>query len=524
MKPGGVGSPPDPDRAAHEPVARAALVGRLLASGEPVISVVAPPGYGKSTLLAQWAERQGHPVAWVSCERVHDDPVFLWTAVVSALRSVEPLVPVPTRIISGDAERLGQQLTRTISALSQPITLVFDQLETLSSPETRELIAASALALPAGSRLAWASREQVPFSLARMRVQRRLLELGAHDLAMSRKEGSLLLRAEGVDLTERAAGRLVRQTEGWPAALYLAALGIRAGDVSADEGLDGDDRLLRDYVRSEVLDRLPRPQVDFLIRTSILERVNGELGETVGGRGDAGRLLGRLRAKGLLVEAVDNREEWYRYHPLLRQMLQADLRRSSPELIAELHTSAAEWFEAAGDLEAAIEHTHQAGDAERFMRLVLEAMQPAWASGRVDIVEQWMDRLGHRAPQAHTPAMIAHGALIFALLGRPGDAERWTAVAEGLPASGALPDGSTVAATMAYLRAILCRDGPAAMRQDSVAALDGLSPVSPYRATMVHTQGLAYLLEGDLDHADASFAHAYDLAVSIETPPWPRSS
>ena len=230
-------------------------------------------------------------------------------------------------------------------------------------------------------------------------------------------------------------------------------------------------------------------------------------------------LLERLRSRNLLVEPLDSRGEWYRYHPLFRQMLHAELRRDSPGLIPELHTRAAVCFEAAGDLEAAIDHAHLAGDADRFARLALEAIQPVWASGRVDLVENWMDRLGHRTPVAHTPAMIAHGALIFALLGRPGDAERWAAVAEGLPDTGTLSDGSTVAATMAYLRANLCRAGAAVMRSDSTAALEGLSATSPYRATMLHTQGLAALLDGDLDQADASFAHAYDLAVSIETPP-----
>jgi len=115
--------------------------------------------------------------------------------------------------------------------------------------------------------------------------------------------------------------------------------------------------------------------------------------------------------------------------------------------------------------------------------------------------------------------MIAHGALIFALLGRPGDSERWAAVAESLPATGTLPDGSTVEATLAYVRANLCRDGPVTMREDSLAALDGLGPTSPYRATMHHTEGLSYLLEGDLERADASFVHAYDLAASMETSP-----
>jgi LuxR family maltose regulon positive regulatory protein len=200
-------------------------------------------------------------------------------------------------------------------------------------------------------------------------------------------------------------------------------------------------------------------------------------------------------------------------------MLQARLRRDSPELIAALHARASAWFESTGALEEAIDHAHLAGDADRFGRLVLEAMQPAWASGRVDTVQRWIERLGHRSPAAHTPAMIAHGALFFALLGQAGDAERWADVAAGLPATGTLPDGSTIESTLAYLRANLARHGPAAMRRDSLAALEGLSPTSPYRATMFHTVGLSYVLEGELDQADAPFARAYDLATGIEISP-----
>ncbi len=484
-----------------------------------MVSVVAPPGYGKSTLLTQWAERAGPRTAWVSCDRTHDDPVFLYSAVVTALGLVEPPDMSPTRHVSEDPGQLGRHLADVIGGFTQPVTLVFDQLEAVSSPKGRRLVAALAMGLPPGSRMVWASREQVPFSLARLRVQRRVLELGGHDLAMSPSEASLLFSASGVELTEEETRRLVSQTEGWPAALYLASLGIRAVDGSADRGISGEDRLIREYLRSEMLDRIPRTTVEFLLRTSVLEKVNAELGEAVGDRGDAAVLLERLRSRNVLVESLDPRGEWYRYHPLFRQMLAAELRQDRPELIPELHTRAVDCFEAGGDLESAIDHAHLAGDVDRFGRLVLEAMQPVWASGRVDIVERWMGRLGHRAPAAHTPGMIAHGALIFALLGRPGDAERWAAVAEGLPATGTLAEGSTVAATMAYLRANLCREGPAVMRSDAAQALEGLSVTSPYRATMLHTQGLAAMLEGDLDEADASFAHAYDVAVSIDTPP-----
>src|SRR3954451_17630918 len=130
-----------------------------------------------------------------------------------------------------------------------------------------------------------------------------------------------------------------------------------------------------------------------------------------------------------------------------------------------------------------------------------------------------MEQLGRRSPAPHTPAMIGHGALIFALLGRPGDAERWTAVAEALPASGVLPDGDSVAGTMAYLRANLCRDGLLTMRTDAEEALAGLGTARPYRATMVFSQAVSYALEGDLERADVLLARAYDFASSIETSP-----
>ena len=123
---------------------------------------------------------------------------------------------VPDRAVTEDTERLGQYLAHTIGGFTQPVTLVFDQLETVSSRKGRNLVAALAMALPAGSQLAWASREQVPFSLARMRVQSRVLEVGAADLAMSQREASLLLRAAGVELTDEATGRLVRQTRAGP--------------------------------------------------------------------------------------------------------------------------------------------------------------------------------------------------------------------------------------------------------------------------------------------------------------------
>ncbi|GAB3787541.1 LuxR C-terminal-related transcriptional regulator [Nocardioides ungokensis] len=491
---------------------------RLLRATEPVIAVTAPPGYGKTTLLAAWAERCESPVAWVSCDRIGDDPESLWSAVTDAL-GTEQAMPDIQSLLDPDRRRVEHPNGSLVGVPPRPVAVVLDQLEALASPDVRRSVAAFATSAPAGWTLALASREELPLPAARLRVEGRLLEVGADDLALSRSEAAGLLGAAGVGLSDAETAELVSLTEGWPAALQLAALSRQAAESSTSRPFSANDRLMSDYLRSEVLDRLSRSQRKLLVRTSILEQVSGPLGDAVAGGSRAARQLDTLHRRTLLVTPVDGEGEWYRCHPLLRQLLRATLRAEGPDLAARLHARAAAWFEAQGDPERAIDHAYLAGDTEAFERLVLETMEPVWASGHIHTVERWMELLGRRSPQPHTPAMFAHGALIFALLGRPGDAERWAAVAEELPATGTLPDGDTVEGTLAYLRANLCRHGAAAMRRDAGEALEGLGPTSPYRATMIHTQGLSYLLDGDLEQADASFAHAYDLATSLDASP-----
>ena len=417
-------------------VERSALLDRMFAADAPVVAVVAPPGYGKSTLLSQWAARRGPRVAWVACDRIHDDPVSWFLAVVAAITLIEPASGTARDLLADEAGQLVEHLVGLLGALTQPVAIVLDQLEALTHPGCRANVAAFAMALPSGVQLVLGSREEMPFPTGRMRVERRLLEVGPDDLALSRPEASRLLADAGVELSGVRTTRLVRDTEGWPAALYLAALRIQAGEVTTDRPFTGTERLMSDYLHSEVLEPLTRSQRKFLIRTSILDQVSGPLGDAVVGGHGGTRVLEGLQRRNGLVLSVDGASEWYRYHRLLRQALQAELRAESPDLVPELHSRAAAWFETHDEPEQAIDHAYLAGDAGWFGRLVLEAMQQVWASGGIDTVERWMERLGSRSPTPHTPAMIAHGALIFALLGRPGDTERWAAVAEGLPATG----------------------------------------------------------------------------------------
>ncbi len=434
-----------------------------------------------------------------------------------AIDRIEPLKSTVFRALA--APRAGvavvPHLVSAIALMDGPVTLVIDHAEVITSRESLDVITELALSIPAGSRFVLASRDNLQLPTARLRAQGGVVEIGAADLAMGADEAADLLAEAGVELDADEVGSLVARTEGWPAGLYLAALAMKAGSPRAEAAVafTGDDRYVDDYLRAEFLDRVSRAEVSFLTRTSILERMSGPLCDAVVGRRGSGRALEQLERRNLLVIPLDRRREWYRYHQLFRELLHAELRRREPEMIPELERRAATWCEANGLPEAAIDHAQAAGDGDRVARLVLNIMQPVWASGRVDTVLRWMEWLEGKPTTDFYGAIAVHGSLIYALLGRPGEAERWATAAERASApSQDLPDGNTMEATLAYMRSLSCRNGLDEMRHDAEIALAGFSPATPYRATMLHTQAVGYLLEGDLDRAEPMLARAMDVA------------
>ncbi len=504
-------------------VERKALVDRLVCSREPVVTIIAPPGYGKTTLLAQWAERRSDPVAWVSCDDADNDPAVLLSALIRAMDRIRPVDPA---LLSGLAASGGSItfVTRVVSAVAgtaAAVTLMLDHTEAITNPRCRAVIAELVVRLPTGWQLVLASRDTPPVPTARLRVQGEILEIGVDDLAMAQPEAAQLVAGAGIDIEDNDVHTLVSMTEGWPAGLYLAALAGRSGRArrSTPPQFAGDDRFIQDYLHTELLSRLSDAELEFLTRTSVLDRMCGSLCDAIVGTNRSALRLQELEDRNLLVVPLDHRREWFRYHHLLRELLQAELRRREPQLLPSLHRRAAAWYESNGSAELAIEHAQQAGDYDKAARLVLAVQQTVWAGGRVESVRRWMEGLRDRTLVPHYGAIAAHGALIFALLGRAGEAERWTAAAERVSDTGMLPDGSTMAATMAYLRAIVFRSGVSEMRRDARLAYEGLSPSSPYRATMLHTEGLSYLLDGDASAADAVFARAYDAAIDSNAMP-----
>ena len=504
-------------------VVRTALVERLAATRVPVITVAAPPGYGKTTLMSQWAERIGSRAAWLSCDDGDNDPVVLLSALAVALDRIGRVDPAIFSALasSGADTTMVPRLVSAVASVQPPVTVLLDHAEAITNKQCLNTIAEFALRLPPGWQLGLASRTVIPLPAARLRAQGGILEVTADDLSMGPREADSLLKGAGVEADEASVRDLLQRTEGWPAGLYIAALAIKSGSRNSDVGFTftGDDVYMGDYLRSELLDRISGAEASFLIRTSVLDRMCGSLCDAILEETGSTAALEQMDARNLLVIPLDRHREWYRYHHLLRDLMRAELRRREPDLIQDLHFRAAAWFEANAMPEAAIDHAQAAGDYDRVARLILELQQPVWASGRVETVLRWMDWLRDIPSAEYYGAIAVHGSLIFALLGQPAEAERWAAAAERASPGGVLPDGSTMEATLAYLRAILCRTGIGEMRRDARIAWEGLSPASPYRATMLYTEGISYLLEGDLARAEPILARALDLATQAGSLP-----
>ena len=502
-------------------VARTALVDRLAASTEPVVCLAAPPGYGKTTLLAQWAERRGGRVAWVSVDRRDNDPVVLLTYVAIALDRIEPVDPAVLEALAAPGVSvMGTVLPRFstwLGTLTEPVFLVLDHVEALGNRECLDVVAELSLRFPPGSQLAMASRSLPRLPTALLQAQGRMLDIGAAELAMDGWEAAALLEGAGVQVDEVDTAELMKRTEGWPVGLYLAALAVRAG--VAVSAFRGDDRLLADYLQSELLARVSRKQATFLTRSSVLNRMSGPLCDAVLLRTGSAGTLATLEQSNLLLVALDRHRGWYRYHHQFHELLRAELDRREPELTQELHARAAAWCEANGLLEMAIDHAQAAEDADRVARLVAALAQPAYAAGRAETARHWLAWFEDRHLVERYPAVAVLGTYIHALMGRPVAAERWAAAAERGSTDSKLPDGSTVESWVALARCLLCRNGVGQMRADARIALDGLAPGSTWRAPALVLEGISHLLDGQPDDADSILAHAVDVAVEDHTMP-----
>jgi LuxR family transcriptional regulator, maltose regulon positive regulatory protein len=507
-------------------VRRSSLIERL-AQGDsrPIVSVVAPAGYGKTTLVSQWAERNGQAFAWVSVDEADNDPKVLLTYVAEALDAVEPVdervfgaLASPGSSVPGSVvPRLGAAL----ASMSSPVVLVLDDVHLLQDRECWAALSVLADHLPAGSRLVLASRTRPPLRVARLRAEGKITEIGPRELSLTAEEASSLLRNAGLTLGAEDVAVLHRRTEGWPAGLYLAALYLREGGSLASVAVSfgGGDRLVSEYVESEFLARISRRQRLFLTRTAVLERLCGPLCDAVLEQSGSATVLADLERSNLLVVPLDRSGEWYRYHHLFGDMLRAELRRIEPELIPVLQRRAAQWYERNGAPGEALEYRMKAGDVDAAASLAAALGFAAYQRGRAATAERWFGWLEDRGALENHGVVAVLGAMLSALTGKPADAERRARIAErgagaaergaadGEAGAASLPDGSlTIEPWLALLRALLCRDGVDQMRADAELAAKSMAPGSFWRASSLLFLGVAHLMAGDTGQADVLFA------------------
>ena len=491
---------------------RTSLVDRLRETRDArIVSIVAPAGYGKTTVLAQWAKRDRRPFAWVSLDDADNDPVVLLTYVAAALDSAENIDPKVFRGLRAPGDSLWSvglpRLGAALGLKRKPTVIVLDDVHELRAHQALDAVAALTLLVPEGSQLVFSGRSEAAVPLARIRASGRLLEIGPSELALTDAEARALLATAGVGLSDADTNELNQRAEGWAAGLYLAALALDS-DESLDVGaFAGDDRFVSDYLRSEHLARMRKTEIEFLTRTSILERMSAPLCDAVlGGTGSAKR-LSELERSNLFVVALDHHGGWYRYHHLFREMLQAELARREPERVSELNRGAAAWCERNAMPDWAIEYALAADDLDHVAALLDSHALAFYRTGRVATVERWLTAFDEQQLLEGYPAIAVLGTWIHALRGRADDAERW-ALAVRNEASPRRPWAALVGA-------LLCRHGVEQMGRDAERALAEIDPRSAWHPPATLLVGIAAMLAGNIERAEQVFARTADAAVSV---------
>jgi LuxR family maltose regulon positive regulatory protein len=497
-------------------VRRAALERLARDDLRPIVSVAAPAGYGKTTLLSQWAGRNGQAFAWVSVDETDNDPKVLLTYVAQALDRVEPVgqrvfdaLASPSSSVPGSVvPRLGA----AFAAMTCSVVLILDDVHLLHNAECRAALSVLGDHVPAGSRLVLAGRDEPPLRIARLRAEGRITEIGPADLALTRGEAAALLRAAGVTLGPDDVAALHDRTEGWPAGLYLAALYLREGGSpqGAVDSFGGDDQLVSEYLQSEFLDRISGAHRLFLTRTAVLTRMSGPLCEAVLDLPGSAATLADLARSNLLLVPLDRRGHWYRYHHLFGDMLLAELECTEPGLMPVLRHRAAAWYLQHDVPEEALEYSILAGDVGTVARLVQTLWGPVYRQGRIATLQRWFGWLDDRGGIEGYLLNAINAGFLAHIGGQPVEAERWAdAVDRWQYQDPSPPVDAYTEAMAAALRAILCRRGAEQMRADAdEAARKLLAAKSAPMTTMPLLQGTARILCGDLDGGDAFFAEA----------------
>jgi LuxR family transcriptional regulator, maltose regulon positive regulatory protein len=501
--------------------------------------VSAPAGFGKTTLLTEWLAEEptgpagGRQVAWLSLDRADNDPASFWTYVIAALRTAaagagESALSLLQASSPPPIETVLTVLLNELGTIAADIVLVLDDYHVIDAPEVQGGMAFLLDHLPAGLHVVIASRADPALPLARLRARGELVEARAAELRFTPDEAAAYLNEMmGLELTSQDVAALEARTEGWIAALQLAALSMLGRDDVAGfiAGFAGDDRYVVDYLAEEVLQRQPDRVQAFLLQTSVLGRLSGPLCDEVTGQGGGKAMLEVLDRGNLFLVPLDDRRQWYRYHHLFADVLQARLLDEQPGQVPELHRRASAWYQRNDEPSAAIGHALAAGDFQRAADLV-ELATPAMSKTRQEAtVHGWLTMIPDEVISARPVLSVAFAWVLLStgefdgVEDRLRDAERWLAAPADPGAESPSWPARMVVANEEEFRSLpvtielyrsalaLARGEPLGAISHARKALDLTSEEDHrWRAAASGLLGLAFWTTGDLESGHAAYA------------------
>jgi LuxR family transcriptional regulator, maltose regulon positive regulatory protein len=416
-------------------IARDDLVAALDRAATRKVTVIsAPAGSGKTSLLRMWADRRGQPrrLAVMQVQRGQHDAQVFWLALLDAVRQAvgtaddaEPLAATP----GFNAAAMANRVLSELADARVGITLVIDDLHELSSAGAVAQLAQLLADLPPQVHAVLATRHDLRLRLHQLRLAGELAEIRAAELRFSEQETHALLAGSGITLSESAEARLHQRTEGWAAGLRLAVLSL-AGHPDPERFVaefSGSNRTVAEYLIAEMMDRQPVAVQDLLLRTCLLDQVNGELADLLTGRPGSERILLDLEDANAFVVSLAPGRTWFRYHHLLSDFLRLELRRTLPEEVPALHRRAAGWLAGHGQVADAIRHTEAAGDWTDAARLLADHSFSLMLDGQAQTIQALVRAF---PPGEDHPELALVRAMTDHVLGRLGDAAAHLAVAE----------------------------------------------------------------------------------------------
>jgi LuxR family maltose regulon positive regulatory protein len=494
--------------------------------GHRLTLLSAPAGAGKTTVLSEWLHRRGGQAAWLSLDDEDDAPARFWTYLIAALQTIQPHLgesslkslqsfPAPS------PEPFLTPLLNELAARPEPCLLVLDDYHLISSQAIHDGLAFFLEHQPDQVHLVISTRADPPLPTFRLRARRQLTEMRSGDLRFTPGEAATFLNnVMGLGLAPGDVEALEARTEGWIVGLQLAALSLQG---QADAGrfiaaFTGSHRYVLEYLTEEVVRRQPEPVRQFLIRTSVLDRLCGPLCDALTGEGGGHARLADLHSRNLFIVPLDGEQRWYRYHHLFADLLANLLRKElAPEQIAGLHRRASAWYEAQGMFDEAIKHAVQGQDPERAADLIEQALQSTLSGGSVTRLVGWADALPEEVKRARPRLRIYQGWALFLNGQLPLTFPLFQEAVAALEAMPPSPERDALRGELAAMQAtisVVVQQIPEAIEQarEALACLPADDLISQARAS--RALGVAYGTLGDTQRAIRQCNEAKNLALA----------